>query len=259
MEKILLCRLENWSKEQIQKQPLVIVSEPCDTLWQLQQEGYAVLAELRHLQGLSEEETAEALCKETSVQKFTNVCICAENLPQAYLRRIWCQAKKIPVQIAETERLLLRESILQDAEAFFALYQDEQSRRYLEIPLAQTQAEYEQYIQAYQQGQYAFWEYGMWTVVEKKSGQVVGRAGLEQQNEELGLGYAILPQFRGNGYALEACKAILAYAKECEYAEKITLTIHAENEASKRIAEALQKQSEIRLDIRWTGTCTTSL
>lgn len=250
MEQILLCRLENWSKEEGKEQPVVIVSAPSDTLWQLQEDGYAVLAELSHLQGHSEEEIAETLCKEEAVSKFTNVCICAEALPQAYLRRIWCQAHQIPVQIAETERLFIRESVLEDASAFLELYQDAESRRYLELPLAQTKMEYEQYIRAYQQGQYAFWEYGMWTVVEKKQGQVIGRVGLEQQDEAVSLGYAILPQFRGKGYALEACKAVLVYAKECEYAETIAVTIHTENEASKHVADTLQKQSDMRLEVR---------
>ena len=154
--------------------PCVIVGTPCEALDQLQQADHCVMAELSHLQGLSEEEMAEELSKEEAVLQYTNVCIDAQELPQAYLRRIWHRHKKEQVLIAETERLIVRESSVEDAEAFWELYADEQCKRYLEAPPVALNGarehdleEYRRYIVQYQQGQYAFYEYGMWSVVEK--------------------------------------------------------------------------------------------
>ena len=270
MEKITLVTLEEWNKmtnmsekdgykgkgygerlgsragSRHKDMPYVILGAPDSRLLALQQAGYCVLAELTHLQGLSEEAVAEVLCKEEAIREFTNVCIYAHELPQGYLRRIWCRHVEEPVLIAETERLIIRESIAEDAEAFYALYQDEACRKYLEWPpveecgnRVQNIKEYERYIVDYQKGQYGFYEYGMWSVVEKASGKCVGRAGVELQAGDLCLGYAMLPQFRHRGYATEACKAILAYCWECEYGEQVHVKIDEDNEASKKVAVKL--------------------
>ena len=314
MQEIMLCRLENWMEESKKgNMPCVIVGTPCVRLQKLQEAGYCVLAELSHLQGLDEEAVAEALCREEAVQQFENVCIDAAELPQAYLRRIWCKAQGRPVLIAETERLVIRESITEDAAAFMELYQDEECRKYLEmppvneegrkeqemsqgdeesreypeiLPVDQTCREgvkaYQRYLEDYQKGQYAFFEYGMWTLVEKTSGAVIGRAGLEQQENAggpgadwssrekqesnidsgigkkangdatgavLSLGYALLPQFRGKGYAVEACRAILEYCKECEYADKVYVTVDEENMASRKVFGKLREHSCVELEL----------
>ena len=279
MQEIKLCRLEKWIGEKDETtisgkgglsdagSPCVIVGVPCKRLLDLENAGYCVLAELTHLQGLPEEEVAEALCREEAVQQFEHVCIDASELPQGYLRRIWCKSQALPVVIAKTGRLLIRESIVEDAEAFAQLYQDEACRKYLELPQAE---DYRHYIENYRNGQYAFYEYGMWTVIEKESGAVVGRAGLEQQefvreegdangaereleNDEaenvLGLGYAILPEYRGRGYAVEACLAILEYCKECEYADRVTVTIDKENLASRKVFDKLQEKACMPLEL----------
>ena len=235
-------------------EPCIIVGEPCEKLLALQKAGYCVVAELRQLQGLSDEETAEALCKEEAVMQYANVCIDTSRLSQAYLRRVWCKHKKEPVLIAETEHLLIRESVCQDAEAFVALYQDDACKKYLEpLAVAEESVEaYRRYIDQYQAGQYAFYEYGMWSVMEKKSGRCMGRAGLEQVSikqasdleegaEVISLGYALLPEFRGKGYAVEACKAVLDYCLECEYTREVYVQIHEENEASLKVFENIQK------------------
>lgn len=259
MQEIKLCRLEKWI-EASGDEAQVIVGPPCEALLRLQGSGHCVLAELSHLQGLDEGKVAEALGKEEAIMQFENVCICAEELPQAYLRRIWCNAQGIPVQIAETERLIIRESVVEDAEAFWKLYRDSECRKYLQQPPVNMEyglskearergvAAYRRYIEEYRKGQYAFFEYGMWTVVEKKNGAVVGRAGLEQQKMQVSLGYAILPEYRGRGYAVEACGAILDYCKECGYEDQVAVTIDDGNAASKGVYQKLIRDGAVLLE-----------
>lgn len=265
---------------QKKKEAVVIYGEPCKSLMELQEKGHCVLAELRHLQGMSEEEVAEALCKEEAVMQYTNVCINALELPQEYLRRIWCKAQGIPVLIAETDRLIIRESTEEDAEAFYELYQDEDCKRYLTpLPIdienvisdkAEIILKYKAYVAEYIKNQYGFYEYGMWTVVEKDSGTVVGRMGLEatdavEMKKSVGqqcdgvtesetleqssgaaavsLGYALLPGFRGKGYATEACRAILTYCTECGYADCVKIEINTDNAKSISVVNNLQKNA----------------
>lgn len=240
----------------------VIVGEPGDALLQLQKEGNLVLCELKHLQGKSEMEIEAALQNEDAVWQYQNICVDANALPEAYFERIWCRHKGLPVQIAETKRLLIRESIPEDADSFVKLYLDAEVRRFLELPalekemagktLAEKVATYEDYIAQYAQNQYGFYEYGMWTVLEKESGKVVGRMGLELQandvgEEKLSLGYALLPEYRGRGYALEACLAILDYCKECDYATEIFVKIDENNRNSRKLFQKLSKYSRMTL------------
>lgn len=63
-----------------------------------------------------------------------------------------------------------------------------------------------------------FLEYGLWLVFEKKSGELIGRAGIE--NREIDgvtcceIGYLIRRDMQHKGYAYEACQAILEYASD---------------------------------------------
>lgn len=230
-------------------EPYVVIGRHNEALLKLQEAGYCVMVELYHLQGKSEEEIARAICHEEAVTQYDYVCIDAAQLPEAYFRRIWCRYTGNPALIAETDRLIIRESIEADADAFEELYRDESCRAYLEMPpivlcgnRETDVAEYRRHIAQYKAGQYAFYEYGMWSVIEKASGRCIGRAGLEMQGEKLCLGYAILPQYRCKGYATEACLAVLDYCKECGYAEEVFVNIKSENIASEKVYKKISAE-----------------
>ena len=225
----------------------VIIGAPSEELLTLEREGKLVLCELKHLQGKSEAEIEEALQKEPAVWLYKHICIDASTLPEEYFERIWYRHKGEPVVIKETERLLIRESIPGDAESFKLLYEDEDVRRFLEVPSVE---DYKAYIEQYAKNQYEFYEYGMWSVVEKGSGKVIGRMGLELQeistgDEKIALGYALLPKYRGFGYAYEACMAILEYCKACGYATEVFVKIDDENVTSSGLFQRLSKQNVI--------------
>jgi len=262
MQTIKKCSIDN-----IIDEDAVIIGAPSDALLQLQNDGYLVLCELAHLQGKSEMEIEEALQKEEAVWQYQHICIDVNALPEEYFARIWYRHKGKPVVIGETKRLLIRESIPEDAECFFALYQDAEVRKYVELPeLEKTFGEsykrqdkieaYATYITQYAENQYAFFEYGMWSVIEKESGVVIGRAGLEMQaidgkdnmtDEKLALGYALLPAYRGRGYAYEACEKILDYCIKCGYAKEVYVKIDPKNAKSNNLYTKLHKNNEIIL------------
>ena len=58
-------------------------------------------------------------------------------------------------------------------------------------------------------------------------------------------GLSYLPQYRGKGYATEACVAVLDYCKECEYAEEVFVNISEENIASKKVYEKVRAERDI--------------
>ena len=102
------------------------------------------------------------------------------------------------------------------------------------------------YMEAYIRQIYGFYGFGMWTVLLKNTGHVIGRAGLSiREGYELPeLGFVIDVSHQGRGYALEACRAILTYAKEELCFEQVQALVRQENEASINLLKKLEFQYE---------------
>ena len=129
----------------------------------------------------------------------------------------------LPWIIAQTKRLLIREFTKDDPlEAESADDGD---------GVFSDRARREDYID----NQYRFHECGLWALVLKKSGLIIGKAGITAGE----LGYHIYGPFRGRGYAFEACSAILGYAEEELGLRHVRIKTGEGNEASVRLAEAL--------------------
>lgn len=129
----------------------------------------------------------------------------------------------LPWIIAQTKRLLIREFTKDDPlEAESADDGD---------GVFSDRARREDYID----NQYRFHECGLWALVLKKSGVIIGKAGITAGE----LGYHIYGPFRGRGYAFEACSAILGYAEEELGLRHVRIKTGEGNEASVRLAEAL--------------------
>lgn len=129
----------------------------------------------------------------------------------------------LPWIIAQTKRLLIREFTKDDPlEAESADDGD---------GVFSDRAKREDYID----NQYRFHECGLWALVLKKSGLIIGKAGITAGE----LGYHIYGPFRGRGYAFEACSAILGYAEEELGLRLVRIKTGEGNEASVRLAEAL--------------------
>lgn len=129
----------------------------------------------------------------------------------------------LPWIIAQTKRLLIREFTKDDP--LEAESDDDGDGVFSD------RARREDYID----NQYRFHECGLWALVLKKSGLIIGKAGITAGQ----LGYHIYGPFRGRGYAFEACSAILGYAEEELGLRHVRIKTGEGNEASVRLAEAL--------------------
>lgn len=96
-------------------------------------------------------------------------------LDQDVFERIYRREKGIPWEVLETKRCLVREMIPGDAVAFAKIYQEQAVQKYMH-DFHRDEAGERQYIQEYQQC-YRFYEYGVWSIVLKETGEVIGRAG----------------------------------------------------------------------------------
>lgn len=88
---------------------------------------------------------------------------------------------------------------------------------------------------AYIESKYRFSECGLWALVEKETGVIVGKAGITDGE----LGYHIYTDFRRRGYALEACEEILEYGKARMKLRELHLEIAKENTRSVKLASRL--------------------
>jgi len=111
----------------------------------------------------------------------------------------------------ETERLIVRTWMPNDASALAAIYGDPDTMKYIlsgAKTLEQTRVAIAQMIEAQERDGCS-----MWPVVLKENSELIGSCGLMKTDEAqvLELGFAFAPQARGKGYAYEAARGVLAF------------------------------------------------
>lgn len=140
--------------------------------------------------------------------------------------------------IFETERLFLRELNQNDFGALCKIMQDEETMYAYEG--AFSDQEVRDWLDR-QLSRYREYGFGLWAVVLKKTGEVIGQCGLTMQpwkNEEvLEIGYLFQRQFWHNGFATEAAVACKKYAFEVLKADEVCSIIRDTNLPSQRVAE----------------------
>lgn len=172
-----------------------------------------------------------------------------EGLDEEYLERVYRRLKGLPWKILETERCLIRETTEEDVEAFYRIYNHPDITMYMEDLYPDIEQE-KQYIREYIEKVYAFYEFGVWTIVERKSGAIIGRAGLSEREgfEDVELGFVIGVPWQRKGYALEVCRAILNYGVEWLGFEKVQAFVEPGNRASLNLCAKLGMKAVERVN-----------
>lgn len=166
-----------------------------------------------------------------------------------FLKRDALRKAGRPVTIAVTKRLLIRETVMEDVPELYQICQKDGVRGLVK-PLLPTLEEELEFMRAYISHAYPFYDFGLWTVIERSGGRVIGRAGLmvsELLDDGVELGYLIDPAWQRQGYAKECGQAILAYARDVLDMEELHLLTDCRNEASLRTAAALRFAETERL------------
>lgn len=165
-----------------------------------------------------------------------------EEVDAPFLQNVYTRALGLPVQIAETKRLLIREMTLADLDDINALYQESEFTGVLQ-PSGLDRQEEEEKIRAYITYMYGLYQFGMWVVIEKESGNLIGRVGFGIADyldfSEIDMGYLIGAQYRRKGYAEEASRAALDYAGRILEFPQVSAYIDSENLISLHLIEKL--------------------
>lgn len=139
--------------------------------------------------------------------------------------------------VLETSRLLLREMNQADYPSIAAIVQEEKTMYAYEGPFsdAETQAWLEKNRMRYKQD-----GFGLWAVILRETGLMIGMAGLSwqsiDQTQVLEIGYLFNKHYWGMGFATEAAKACKEYAFTVLDAKEVYSIIRDTNIASMNVA-----------------------
>jgi len=150
--------------------------------------------------------------------------------------------------ILETDRLILREFLLSDAEAFFEMDRNPNVHKYLWNKPVQKIEETIEIIE-FVRKQYIDNGIGRFAMVTKETNEFIGWAGLKYNTEIVNdkvnfydIGYRLNEKFWGKGHASESTFAWLKYAFEAMKIQMLEAAAHSDNIASNRILQKIGMQ-----------------
>ena len=219
--------------------PVLYVTDDAQTARSLRERGEAVLIYLH---------------RDNQDQDFSDFFYAVEdpdNLEAEYVDKVYRRLKGLPWDILETERCLIRETTPEDVDEFFQIYSDPAITKYMDGLYPEPEEE-KQYIREYIEKVYTFYEFGVWTVVERKSGAVIGRAGFAYREgyNDPELGFIIGVPWQRKGYAEEVCRAVLEYGWSVLGFEQVQVLVEPGNEVSLRLCTKLGFQEKEKLKLQ---------
>jgi len=130
-----------------------------------------------------------------------------------YYERVWKRIHNIPWEVIKTKRLILRETVEDDVDEFAKIYSDPEITEFTEDLYPDIEEE-KKYVAEYRSKVYAVQGFGIWTLLEKKTGSVIGRAGLTFRKgfEDVEIGFVVGSKWQNRGYATEAVRAVTDFA-----------------------------------------------
>jgi len=145
----------------------------------------------------------------------------------------------------QTDRLLLRELTLNDAQYVLGLLNEPSFIQNIGDRGVRTIAEAENYIEKGAINSYKINGFGTLAVLLKQTGEFIGVCGLINRPglDDVDIGYAFFPKYWSKGYAIESAQAILAQANEIGL-KRIVAIVDPVNNGSIRVLEKLGMKFE---------------
>ncbi len=140
--------------------------------------------------------------------------------------------------ILETKRLLLRKFVPDDAKVLAPIIETITLEQYAHLSLLEYAQGFIEHsiIPSYEKN-----GFGLWAIIDKDTGNLIGYCGLHKVEvsgkEKIELAYRIAKDFRSQGLATEAAKAVRDYGFEVLKIPEIVSCIEPSNSASIKVAE----------------------
>jgi RimJ/RimL family protein N-acetyltransferase len=151
----------------------------------------------------------------------------------------------LPMQVLETQRLILRRLTAGDALFILRLVNEPGFLRFIGDRGVRSAADAEHYIQHGPVASYERFGFGLF-LVELKNAEPIGICGLLQREylPDVDIGFAFLPELSGHGYALEAAEAVVNFAARNLGLKCIVAITLPDNDRSIRLLEKLHFKFE---------------
>jgi len=145
------------------------------------------------------------------------------------------------MKVLETERLILRRVTVDDSEFIHELLNDPSWLRYIGDRGVRTIDGARDYILKSLVAMYERLGFGLYLTELKGEGVPIGICGLIKRDslEDVDIGFAFLPKFRGEGYAYESASAVMAYGKNNFGLNRMVAITSPDNYVSARLLEKL--------------------
>ncbi len=141
----------------------------------------------------------------------------------------------------ETERLYLRRIDLHDTGLMLAVWNDPAFVRYVGDRGVRTADEARAELKSGALRLFREFGYGPFKLVRKRDAAAIGICGLFKRDnlDDPDIGFAVLPDYCGRGYAGEAAVAVLLHARDDLGIRRLTAIVSPDNEPSIGLIEKL--------------------
>lgn len=146
-----------------------------------------------------------------------------------------------PFPILTTERLTLRQLIINDEEEIFALRSDSEINKYLDRELSNSIEDARNFINKVNENINKYISL-YWAITFREKNILIGTICLysfSHENDNCEIGYELLTNFQGKGIMNEAVENVIDYAFNAIKVQKIEAFLHRDNQRSIKLLEKL--------------------
>jgi RimJ/RimL family protein N-acetyltransferase len=149
--------------------------------------------------------------------------------------------KSLAVKILETDRLIIRRISTDDSGFMLGLLNEPSWLHFIGDRGVRTIEDAQSYILKGPIEMYARLGFGFYIAEMKEAECAIGICGLAKRDylDDVDIGYALLPQHCGKGYAYESATAVLGYAKNELGLKRVVATTRPGNYSSAKLLEKL--------------------
>ncbi len=157
----------------------------------------------------------------------------------------------MPETVIETQRLVLREFCSDDGKFIQELLNTPGWLKYIGTRAIDTTEDAVNYIENRIQKSYTESGFGFYIIELKSNCAKVGMCGLVKREslDDIDIGFALLPQFEGNGYAFEASEGVMKFAKDNLNLKRIAAITVPYNTPSIKLLEKLGMKFEKEINL----------
>ncbi|MGA2399866.1 MAG: GNAT family N-acetyltransferase [Steroidobacteraceae bacterium] len=159
------------------------------------------------------------------------------------------------MSVLESERLVLREFVLDDADFVLELLNEPAFVRFIGDKGVRTRADAQEYLRKGPLDSYRRFGFGLYLASLRADGSPIGMCGLVKRDglADVDVGFALRSSYWSRGYAVEAAKAVLDYGRRTLKLGRIVAIANPDNHASIAVLEKIGLEFERMIRLSGSG------